>query len=148
MLRGNHPATVDGKGRLKIPTAIKTYLDENYGADFYVTSTSLTGQYVRLYPLPVWEEIEKKLKAQPSFSKPVKKLLELTNYYGQEARADSHGRILIPSTLRESAAMQDEVAVLGYLDYLEVWNNQRYREHLESDPLTDEDLKALSELGI
>ena len=38
MLRGNYPATVDGKGRLKIPVAFKTYLDENYGADFYVTS--------------------------------------------------------------------------------------------------------------
>jgi DNA-binding transcriptional regulator/RsmH inhibitor MraZ len=50
--------------------------------------------------------------------------------------------------LRESAAMQGEVAVLGYLTYLEVWNNQRYLEHLEREPLTEEDEKALSDLGI
>jgi DNA-binding transcriptional regulator/RsmH inhibitor MraZ len=50
--------------------------------------------------------------------------------------------------LRESAAMHGEVAVLGYLKYLDVWNNQRYLEHLEQEPFTDEDQKALSDLGI
>jgi len=146
MLRGNYPATVDGKGRLKIPVAFKVYLDENYGADFYVTS--LRGESVRVYPLPVWRGIEEKLKAQPSMNKAVKKFLDRTNYFGQIGHADGQGRLLIPSVLRESAAMQGEVAVLGYLKYLEVWNNQRYLEHLEREPLTEEDLKTLSDLGI
>src|SRR5208283_2835490 len=146
MLRGRLSATVDGKGRLKVPADFKTYLDENYGADFYVTS--LNGQFVRIYPFPVWREIEEKLKAQPSMNKSVKKFLDRTNYFGQMGRADGQGRLLIPSVLRESAAMQGEVAVLGYLTYLDVWNNQRYLEHLEREPLTEEDLKALSDLGI
>ena len=146
MLRGNNPATVDGKGRLKIPSAFKTILDQNYGTDFYVTS--LDGLSVRIYPLLVWREIEDKLMPLPSLNKSVKKFLDRTNYYGQMSRADSQGRILIPSVLRDSAAMQGEVAVLGYLKYLEVWNNQRYLEHLEREPFTEEDLKALSDLGI
>ena len=146
MLRGNNPATVDGKGRLKIPAAFKGYLDQNYGTDFYVTS--LDGLSVRIYPLLVWREIEDKLMSLPSMNKSVKKFLDRTNYYGQMSRADSQGRILIPSVLRESAAMHGEVAVLGYLKYLEVWNNQRYLEHLEREPLAEEDLKALSDLGI
>ena len=146
MLRGNNPATVDGKGRLKIPSAFKTILDQNYGTDFYVTS--LDGQSVRIYPLLVWRELEDKLMPLPSLNKSVKKFLDRTNYYGQMSRADSQGRILIPSVLRDSAAMQGEVAVLGYLKYLEVWNNQRYLEHLEREPFTEEDAKALSDLGI
>jgi MraZ protein len=146
MLRGNCPATVDGKGRLKIPAAFKAYLDENYGADYYVTS--LDGLSVRIYPFPVWREIEEKLKAQPSMNKSVKKFLDRTNYFGQMSSADSQGRILVPSVLRESAAMHGEVAVLGYLKYLDVWNNQRYLEHLEREPFTEEDQKALSDLGI
>jgi len=146
MLRGNNPATVDGKGRLKIPAAFKGYLDQNYGTDFYVTS--LDGLSVRIYPLLVWREIEDKLMPLPSMNKSVKKFLDRTNYYGQMSRADGQGRILIPSVLRESAAMHGEVAVLGYLKYLEVWNNQRYLEHLEREPFTEEDLKALSDLGI
>jgi len=37
---------------------------------------------------------------------------------------------------------------MGYLNYLEVWNMERFRAHLESNPLTDEDMQALSDLGI
>lgn len=146
MLRGNNPATVDAKGRLKIPTAFKTYLDENYGQDFYVTS--LDGQSVRIYPFPVWRDIEEKLAALPSMNKARKKFLDRTNFWGQQMRIDAQGRVLIPAQLRESAAMRGEVAVLGYLNYLDVWNQERYREHLEREPLTDEDIEGLSNLGI
>jgi len=146
MFRGNYPATVDGKGRLKIPAAIKAILDDIHANDFYVTSHD--GQSVRIYPFQEWLKLEDKLKQQPSMNRSVKKFLDRTNYYGQAARSDSQGRILIPSLLRESAAMQGEVAVLGYLNYLEVWNNQRYREYLEKDPFTDDDMKVLSDLGI
>ena len=146
MFRGNYPATVDGKGRLKFPAAIKAILDDIHATDFYVTSHN--GESVRIYPFQEWLKLEDKLKQQPSMNRSVKKFLDRTNYYGQTARTDSQGRILIPSLLRESAAMQGEVAVLGYLNYLEVWNKQRYLEHLEKDPFTDDDMKALSDLGI
>ncbi len=146
MLRGNYPATVDGKGRLKIPTAFKAYLEENYGPDFYVSS--LDGQSVRVYPFSVWREIEEKLAALPSMNKAKKKFLDRTNYWGQTARMDGQGRILIPSLLRESAAMRGEVAVIGYLVYLDVWNMERFREHLERNPMTPDDEQTLSNLGV
>lgn len=146
MLRGNYPATVDGKGRLKVPTAFKAFLDENFGPDFYVTS--LDGQFARIYPFAVWRDIEDKLAALPSMNKSKKKFLDRTNYWGQTQRMDGQGRVLIPAQLRESAGMRGEVAVLGYLNYLDVWNMERYREHLERNPLTDEDEQTLSNLGI
>jgi transcriptional regulator MraZ len=146
MLRGNYPATVDAKGRLKIPTAFKTFLDENLGPDFYVTS--LTGAFVRVYPFSVWRDIEEKLAALPSMNKAKKKFLDRTNYWGQSARMDGQGRILIPSLLRESAVMRGEVAVIGYLNYLDVWNMERFREYMETNPLTDDDQESLSGLGI
>jgi transcriptional regulator MraZ len=146
MLRGNYPATIDTKGRLKIPSAFKAFLDENYGPDFYVTS--LDGEFVRVYPFAVWREIEDKLAALPSMNKSKKKFLDRTNYWGQAGRMDGQGRVLIPSLLRESAAMRGEVAVIGYLDYLDVWNMERFREHMEKNPLTDDDQEALSGLGI
>ncbi len=146
MLRGNYPATVDGKGRLKIPTAFKVFLDENYGPDFYVTN--LDGQSVRIYPFSVWRDIEEKLAALPSMNKAKKKFLDRANYWGQAVRADGQGRVLIPSLLRESAGMRGEVAVIGYLNYLDVWNMERFREHLERNPFTDDDQQTLSNLGI
>lgn len=146
MLRGNYPATVDGKGRLKIPTAFKALFDESYGPEVYVTSWD--GHSVRVYPFSEWRKIEEKLKALPSTNKSKKKFLDRTNFWGQTGRMDAQGRILIPSQLRDSAAMRGEVAVMGYLDYLEVWNKERFQEHLEKEPLTDDDLGTLSGLGI
>jgi MraZ protein len=146
MLRGNYPATVDGKGRLKIPTAFKTFLDENFGPDFYVTS--LDGQSVRIYPFSVWRDIEEKLAALPSMNKAKKKFLDRANYWGQSARMDGQGRVLIPSLLREAAATRGEVAVIGYLNYLDVWNMERFREHMEQSPFTEDDEQTLSNLGI
>jgi len=141
MLRGNYLTTVDAKGRLKIPTVFKTYLDENFGQEFYVTS--LEGQFVWVYPFKVWREVEEKLAALPRMKQAKKKFLDRTNYWGQLVRMDGQGRVLIPAQLRDSAVMRGEVAVLGYLDHLEVWNTERYREHMEREPLTTDDLEGL-----
>ena len=146
MLRGNYQATVDAKGRVKIPTTFKSYLEATFGHDFYVTS--LDGQSVRIYPFSVWRGIEDKLATLPSMNKSKQKLLDRVNYWGQAVQIDAQGRILIPSLLRESAAMQGEVNVIGYLNDLDVWNMDRFRAHLDSNPLTDDDMQALSDLGI
>jgi MraZ protein len=147
LIFGNYPATVDPKGRLKIPTAVRSYFEEAYGLDFFVTSID-SGQSVRVYPLPVWKGIAEKLASPPSFNKAKRKLLDQTAYLGQTVRVDSEGRILIPAKLREPAAMRGEVAVLAQINRLDVWNDERFREQLSANPLTDEDLEKLGELGI
>ena len=64
MLRGNHTAKIDDKGRLKIPNAFRSLLEGQHGSEVFVTS--LTGEYVRLYPMPVWLALEEKLARVPS----------------------------------------------------------------------------------
>ncbi len=59
MLRGNHAAKIDDKGRLKIPNAFRALVEKQHGTELFVTS--LTGEYVRLYPMPVWLALEEKL---------------------------------------------------------------------------------------
>lgn len=146
MLRGNYPATIDPKGRLKIPTVFKSYLDEKYGREFFVTS--FEGANVKIYPFAEWQKIEDKLAVMPATDRHKKRFLDRVNYWGQAAQMDGQGRVLIPSLLREAADMKGEVAVLGHLQHLEVWNMERFRDHLEREPLTDEDLEALSGYGI
>ena len=146
MLRGNAPATVDEKGRLKIPSTFRAHMEESWGSDFYVTS--LSGESVLIYPLPIWQEIEERLAKLPSLNPTKKKFLDRTNFYGQVTAADKSGRVLIPTLLRESAQMTGEVAVLGYLDHLDVWNHQRFVDRMKGQDFTEEDHETLSELGI
>jgi MraZ protein len=146
MLRGNYTARMDSKGRLKVPTAFRRYLEEKYGAAVYVTS--LTGECVRIFPLPEWESIEQRLALLPSMDPARRKFLDRTNYYGQQAELDGQGRILIHPLLRKSAGVLGDVAVLGYLTYLEVWELERFERRLLSDPYTEEDEAAIARLGI
>jgi MraZ protein len=146
MLRGNYTARIDSKGRLKIPTQFRRIVEEKHGAEVYVTS--LTGESVRIYPLPEWEAIEQRLALLPSMDPARRKFLDRTNYYGQQAVIDAQGRVLIHPLLRKSAGIIGDVAVLGYLTYLEVWELERFKERLLSDPYTEEDEAAIARLGI
>jgi MraZ protein len=145
VLRGNYPAKVDEKGRVKIPAAFLEALRE-YGNRFYVTSEN--GDYVRVYPMKIWNEIEEKLARLSSHNRTKEKFLTRTNYYGQVVELDGQGRILVPSILRESAQMRGDVDVLGNLTYLQIWNHTRFLDNMKGSPITDEDEKTLDELGI
>jgi MraZ protein len=146
MLRGNYTARIDSKGRLKIPTPFRRLVEEKHGAGVYVTS--LTGENVRIYPLPEWESIEQRLALLPSMDPARRKFLDRTNYYGQQATIDGQGRVLIHPLLRKSASVIGDVAVLGYLTYLEVWELERFQQRLLADPYTEEDEAAIARLGI
>ena len=146
MLRGNFPAKIDGQGRIKVPTAHRKLIADRYGRDLYVTSVS--GKNVLIYPLSEWEEIESKLLEPPKFLPEKVKFLRHTNYYGQVSTLDRQGRVLIQPLLREVAQIDAEVAVMGYLNYLQVWNFERFQRLLQTDPYTDKDAAALADLGI
>ena len=145
MLRGNYAAKVDDKGRVKIPATFLESLRE-YGNKFYVTSEN--GDYVRVYPMTIWNEIEEKLARLSSHNRTKQKFLTRTNYYGQVVELDGQGRILVPPILRESAQMRGDVDVLGNLNYLQIWNHTRFLDNLKASPITEEDEKTLDELGI
>ena len=119
--RGNEPAKIDDKGRLKIPNAHRTVIQlRDYGSEVYVTS--LTGDSVLVY-------------------------LERVSYHGQVAEIDAQGRLLIQPRLRESALMSGPVDVLGKFDHLEVWNHERLDARIKV-PFTDDDALALSGFGV
>jgi MraZ protein len=144
-LRGNCPAKVDEKGRLKIPAV---YLDElkEQGNEFYITSKK--GEFAEIYPMKVWREIEEKLAKLPNSHKSKQKFLFQTSYYGQAVEIDGQGRVLIPAVLRESAQTTGDVDVLGTLDHLVVINHIRAEDKMKNEPYTDADDDALQQAGI
>jgi MraZ protein len=146
VLRGNYAAKIDDKGRLKVPNAFRTLVEGTHGKDLFVTS--LTGEYVRIYPMPVWLALEEKLAKVPSTHPARLKYLDRVNYFGQTAELDTQGRVLIHQRLRDSAGMTGEVDVFGQYDYLDVWNHERFTAKLQREPFTDDDARALSEFGI
>jgi MraZ protein len=146
VFRGNAPARIDDKGRLKVPNAFRALLEQKYGRELFLTS--LTGEYVRLYPMPVWLEIEEKLGAIPTTHPSKLRFLDRANYFGQAGELDVQGRVLIPVRLRDAATMAGDVDVLGQIKWLDVWNHDRFLNKLQRESYTDDDARALSEFGI
>jgi MraZ protein len=124
-------AKVDQKGRLKIPATLLPTLNQ-HGTEFYITSEN--GDSVRIYPMQVWNQVEKRLKRLCSRNRNNEKLLAHAKYFGSAVTVDKQGRVLIPIGLRRSAQMHGAVDILDYLPYLEVWNHARFMKKLRGSP--------------
>jgi len=146
VLRGSTTARIDDKGRLKVPNAFRRLVEQKHGREVFLTS--LTGEYVRIYPMPVWLELEEKLAAMPSTHPSKLRYLDRINYFGSDGELDMQGRVIIPARLRDAALMSGDVDVLGQVNYLDVWNHERFIAKMQREPFTDDDARALSEFGI
>ncbi len=140
--RGSYQATVDDKGRLKLPARLKGQLEEWHGPRVFVTS--LSPFELRVYPLAVWEDLERRFLARPSMDPLVQRLLEHANY-GQEDEVDAQGRVLIPALLREILQGNCEVVVSGRGRFLAVVARDRVQAELAT-AFTNEELAALAAL--
>jgi MraZ protein len=145
MFRGNHPAKVDEKGRLKLPSAFKQLVDVSSVTQFYVTSTD--GEAAQIWPLPEWEKREAQLTDAGDMDEAVQKYLSLTSYYGQQVEMDAQSRILLPQILRSAAGLDDEEAVvIGLGTFLEVHNRKRFEQKVLGNRLTAEDKARLADI--
>lgn len=142
MFRGNNPAKVDDKGRLKIPSAFKTLLDAANVTELYITSTD--GRKAEIWPLPEWEKREKLLADESNMNDSVEKYLNLTSYYGQQVEMDSQSRVVLPQKLRDRGKLDAEVVVLGKLVYLEVLNEKEFELSLGAYEMTADDRKSVA----
>jgi MraZ protein len=141
MYRGNHPAKVDEKGRLKLPAAFRQLVDAANVTQFYITSTD--GESAEIWPLPEWEKQEALLAESSTMDEAVDKYLNLTSYYGQQVEMDNQARVLLPQILRGTAQLDGEVAVLGKLFYLKVQNLRKLEESLSANAITAENRQSL-----
>jgi len=144
MFRGNHPAKVDEKGRLKLPAAFKQLLDAQHVAQFYITSVD--GKSAEIWPLAEWEKQENLLAESSTMDDAVAKYLNLTSYYGQQVEMDTQSRVLLPQILRAAAKLDAEVAVMGKINHLQVHNLALFEESLPANALTPDDRKAVAAL--
>jgi MraZ protein len=141
-LRGSAETTVDEKGRFKVPSVFRGPIEETFGPEFFLTSIS--GVDVLIFPMPVWNALEEKLAAMPAIHRAKAKFQERFNTYGQVARMDAQGRLLVPSLLREVSALEGEALVLGQTDHLKLVDRAKHLKSLRSATITDEDYDELA----
>jgi len=141
-LRGSAETTVDEKGRFKVPSVFRAPIEETFGPEFFLTSIS--GVDVLVFPMPVWNAVEEKLAAMPAIHRAKAKFQERFNTYGQVARMDAQGRLLVPSLLREVSGIEGDALVLGQTDHLKLVDRTKHLKSIRTTTITDEDYDELA----
>lgn len=117
--RGRSEHTLDGKGRLNIPTRFREVLRRQYDERLMVVPWN---NCLKAYPLPQWEEVEMTLlatgKKQPDMVKMVRFMLGGV----VECSLDKNGRILLPAKVRDDCRLEKDILVSGMITYFEIWD--------------------------
>lgn len=121
MFRGEFNLTMDGKGRLAVPTRYRERVAEASGGRLVVT-ISLVERCLAAYPFPQWQAIEDALKAVPALDRKAQGISHLLIGHATECDLDAHGRVLIPQTLRDFAGLDKRVKAVGQIKRFELWD--------------------------
>jgi MraZ protein len=124
MFRGATKVSLDDKGRLAIPSRYRERIIAH--AEGHLIATVDRDYCLLIYPLPDWEEIERKLVELPSLHRQARRLQRLMVGYATELDMDSHGRILLPKELREFAALDRQAMLIGQGKKFELWDEERW----------------------
>ncbi len=146
MFRGRYNHQVDAKGRLSVPSRFRDALSSNFDERLIITNFD---DCLWAYPVPEWQELEKKVSALPQFMEEVKALQRVFISAAVECPIDKQGRILIPPSLRDYAALDRDVVIVGMTRRFEIWAKERWDEVFRGAQIKLEGMSAkLADLGL
>lgn len=122
MFMGEYSHTIDAKGRTIVPSRLR----EALGDEFVVTK-GLDG-CLFVYPKEEWKTFEEKLGTLPLTNRDARKFSRFFLAGAASVEVDKQGRILLPSVLREFAALEKEVVFVGVSKRVELWSKERWEE--------------------
>jgi transcriptional regulator MraZ len=140
MLRGATKVTLDAKGRLAIPVRYRERLMTR--AEGHLVATVDRDYCLLIYPLPDWEEIERKLTRLPALNKKSRRLQRLMMGHATELDMDSHGRILLTRELRAFAGLDRQAMLIGQGNKFELWDEERWNTRRDEWLAEDADEEA------
>jgi len=138
-LTGEYSVTLDEKGRICLPATLRKEMNEPV-----LRLTKGEDDCLWLFTPAKWEElVSSAIKENTDlFSKKDRRLIRQFIGPSQEVEVDKAGRIPITIKLREFAGLSKECVVLGQIDYIEIWDEERYSRYLENG---GDDLDTASE---
>jgi MraZ protein len=124
VFRGATKITLDAKGRLAIPTRYRERIATRCDGQLVITLDR--DHCLLIYPLPDWEEIERKLVRLPSLQKRSREMQRIMLGYATEVDVDGAGRILLSRELREVAGLERTAMLIGQGHKFELWDEERW----------------------
>jgi MraZ protein len=146
MFRGANKLTLDSKGRMVMPTRYRERLHERCGGKLVITVDK--DQCLLIYPMPDWEEIERKVMRLPSSNPRSRRLQRLMVGHATELELDGQGRVLLPPNLREFGALTRDAMLIGQGLHFELWDEVRWNEYMASEEIATDLPAELENLSL
>ena len=127
MFRGVTILNLDAKGRMAVPSKYREQIQAQGDGQLVVT-LDMNDPCLLIYPMPEWEDIERKLVRLPSLNKQAMRIKRMLLGHAAEVELDSHNRILLPPALRDLVGLEKRVVLLGQGNKFEVWDETRWNE--------------------
>ena len=139
-------ASVDEKGRLKLPAEFLEYLEALKVTKVFITT--FDQRQARIYPIAVWKVNEALF--ENSAEAGAERLALLAKAYGGDAEIDKSGRVLLPAKLRETLGLEKQPVWLDvFKGRINVVTKQVYEERMQLALATmGDDLRTLDKMGL
>lgn len=131
LLTGEFECKMDAKGRLTLPSKVKSKLPEVSGNQL-VLSLGLEPCLV-VYPMVEYRKIYSRIASMNEFNEEFRRLQR--NFFRRisEVELDSAGRLLVPKTMSKYAKLEKEVILVGMGNRMELWDSSVYEEFIIND---------------
>lgn len=126
MFIGRFYHNLESKGRLAIPATFRKDLGKKP-----IITRGLDG-CLFLIPTPTWDKLTQGLRGSPLTKQDTREFIRLIAHDAHPASFDAQGRTLIPKTLREYAKINRSAVIAGSLDWIEIWDRDKYHHQLKS----------------
>ena len=135
MFRGINSATLDGKGRMALPTRFRESLMAVSEGRIVVTIDTAE-KCLLLYPISEWEIVQRKLESLPNMVDNARRMQRILIGHATDIEIDGQGRILLPGMLRDYAALEKKLVLVGQGNKLEIWAADHWQSRMD-DWLSD-----------
>lgn len=137
-LLGEFTCKIDNKGRVRLPAPLLKQLGDAALQGFVLNRGF--EQCLTLYPKQAWSKISDELSKLNLY---VKKNRAFVRYFfrgATELELDKNTRLLLPKTLLNYAAVEQQLIFFAYFDRIEIWSKEVYETLLEEEPMNFGDL--------
>ncbi len=147
MFRGSSFHTIDPKGRIIIPARFR----DSVKAEGNVVMVTRMDGSLFAYILSEWSKIETRILSMAEKTDYMRRFRRVFIGGAFECSLDKQGRVLVPPALRQYAALEKEIVLVGVLDHFEIWSRESWDKenlHMEEDMKKEEVRNEIAKLGL
>lgn len=126
MFIGKYEHNLDSKGRISVPAKIRDTLREEYKDEKLILTCF--ENYLVAYPVQEWMQIGQRIRQAPNMEKGVSDFMRLLFSNASEVTFDRQARILIPPQMRARANIDKSVVMVGVMNKIEIWAQDKWAE--------------------